>query len=130
MRRQHQQPAPPRRFHLLLLDGLHLSFVDLENAKKAAEKALDGLLVGSNQVAVLSLSGKVASGLTRDRAKLQEAILSLKSQGDYLHINEVCLKIGYFQAWLMEFPQEAEAFRDAAMQLTAGGASSAPRRRA
>jgi VWFA-related protein len=118
--------APPQRFIVLLFDDLHLSFVDLENAKKAGEKALDGLLEGSNQVAVLSLSGKVASGLTRDRAKLQEAILSLKSQGDYLHINEVCLKIGYLQAWLMEFPQEADAFRDAAMQLIACGASSNP----
>ena len=118
--------APPQRFIVLLFDDLHLSFVDLENAKKAGEKALDGLLEGSNQVAVLSLSGKVASGLTRDRAKLQEAILSLKSQGDYLHINEVCLKIGYLQAWLMEFPQEAAAFGDAAMQLIACGASSDP----
>ena len=75
---------------------------------------------------MLSLSGKVASGLTRDRARLQEAILSLKSQGDYLHINEACPKIGYFQAWLMEFPQESEAFRDAARQLMACGASSDP----
>ena len=118
--------APPQRFIVLLFDDLHLSLVDLENTKKAGEKALDGLLEGSNQVAVISLSGKVASGLTRDRVKLQEAILSLKSQGDYLHINEACPKIGYFQAWLMEFPQEAEAFRDAARQLMACGASSDP----
>ena len=116
--------APPQRFIVLLFDDLHLSFVDLENAKKAGEKALDGLLEGSNQVAVLSLSGKVASGLTRDRAKLQEAILSLKSQGDYLHINEVCPKIGYLQAWLMEFPQEAGPIGEAAMQIVACGASS------
>jgi VWFA-related protein len=118
--------APPQRFIVLLFDDLHMSLVDLENTKKAGEKALDGLLEGSNQVAVLSLSGKVASGLTRDPAKLQEAILSLKSQGDYLHINEACLKIGYVQAWLMEFPQEAAAFRNAAMQLIACGASSDP----
>ena len=115
--------APPH-FIVLLFDDLHLSFVDLANAKKAGEKALDGLLEGSNQVAVLSLSGKVASGLTRDRAKLQEAILSLKSQGDYLHINEVCPKIGYLQAWLMEFPQEAGPIGEAAMQIVACGASS------
>ena len=118
--------APPQRFIVLLFDDLHLSLVDLENTRKAGEKALDGLLQGSNQVAVLSISGKVTSGLTRDRAKLQEAILSLKSQGDYLHINQACPKIGYFQAWLMEFPQEAEAFRDAARQLMACGASSDP----
>ena len=115
-----------QRFIVLLFDDLHLSFVDLENAKKAGEKALDGLLEGSNQVAVLSLSGKVASGLTRDRATLQEAISSPKSQGDYLHINEACLKIGYVQAWLMEFPQESAAFRNAAQQLVACGASSDP----
>ena len=118
--------APPRRFIVLLFDDLHMSLVDLENAKKAGEKALGGLLEGSNQVAVLSLSGKVASGLTRDRAKLDEAILSLKSQGDYLHINEACPKIGYFQAWLLEFPQEAAAIRDAARQVMACGASSDP----
>jgi VWFA-related protein len=115
--------APPH-FIVLLFDDLHLSFVDLTNAKKAGEKALDGLLEGSNQVAVLSLSGKVASGLTRDRAKLQEAILSLKSQGDYLHVSEVCPKIGYLQAWLMEFPQEAGPIGEAAMQIVACGASS------
>jgi VWFA-related protein len=119
--------APPQRFIILLFDDLHLNFVDLENAKKAGEKALDGLLEGSYQVAVLSLSGKVASGLTRDRAKLQEAILSLKSQGDYLHINEVCLKIGYLQAWLMEFPQEDAAFRDAALQVIRCRESSDPK---
>ena len=118
--------APPQRFIVLLFDDLHLSLADLENAKKAGEKALDGLLEGSNQVAVLSFSGKVASGFTRDRAKLQEAILSLKSQGDYLHINEGCLKIGYIQAWLLEFPQEAGAFRDAARQVMACDASSDP----
>ncbi len=118
--------TPSQRFIVLLFDDLHLSFVDLENAKKAGEKALDGLLEGSNQVAVLSLSGKVASGLTRDRAKLQEAILSLKSQGDYLHINQGCPKIGYMQAWLMEFFTEAAAFRDAARQVMACGASSDP----
>jgi len=73
---------------------------------------------------VLSLSGKVASGLTRDRAKLQEAILSLKSQGDYLHVSEVCPKIGYLQALLMEFPQETGPIDEAAMQILACGASS------
>jgi VWFA-related protein len=118
--------TPPQRFIVLLFDDLHLSFVDLENTKKAGEKALDGLLEGSNQVAVLSLSGKVASGLTRDRAKLHEAILSLKSQGDYLHISQGCPKIGYMQAWLMEFFTEAAAFRDAARQVMACGASSDP----
>jgi VWFA-related protein len=121
-----QAAALPQRTVVLLFDDLHLSFVDLENTKKAGVKALDGLLEGSNQVAVLSLSGKVASGLTRDRAKLQEAILSLKSQGDYLHINGDCPKIGYFQAWLMEFFTEAAAFRDAARQVMACGASSDP----
>ena len=118
--------APPQRFIVLLFDDLHLSFVDLENAKKAGEKVLDGLLAGSNQVAVLSLSGKVASGSTRDRAKLQQAISSLKSQGDYLHLNEACLKMGYVQAWLMEFPQEFAASHNAAQQLIACGASSDP----
>jgi VWFA-related protein len=119
-----QPSALPQRTVVLLFDDLHLSFVDLANAKKAGEKALDGILGSSNQVAVLSLSGKVASGLTRDRVKLQEAILSLKSQGDYLHVSQVCPKIGYLQAWLMEFPQESGPIGEAAMQIVACGASS------
>jgi VWFA-related protein len=120
-----EQPSSlPQRTVVLLFDDLHLSIVDLANAKKAAEKALDGILGSSNQVAVVSLSGKAASGLTRDRVKLQESILSLKSQGDYLHVGEVCPKIGYLQAWLIEFPQEAGPIGEAAMQIVACGASS------
>jgi hypothetical protein len=75
--------APPH-FIVFLFDDLHLSLEDLAHTKEAGVKALDGLLGGSDTAAVVSLSGKVDSGLTRDRAKLQEAILSLKSQGDYL----------------------------------------------
>ena len=39
-----QPSALPQRTVVLLFDDLHLSFVDLANAKKAGEKALDGNL--------------------------------------------------------------------------------------
>jgi VWFA-related protein len=108
---------------VFLFDDLHLSFDDLAGAQKAGAKALAGVLGGSDMAAVLSLSGNTNSGLTRDRAKLQEAMLSLKSQGNYLHESEACPKIGYYQAYQMERIENIQAFQEARMQVVACGAA-------
>ena len=68
----------PKRITVYLFDDLHLSAEDLGYLKKIDAKALDGALVGSDMAAVVSTSGKVNSGLTRDRAKLHAAIMSLE----------------------------------------------------
>ncbi len=47
---------------------------------------------------VVSISGKIDSGLTRDRAKLQNAIMSLRPRGIYRTSKDDCPKIDYYQA--------------------------------
>ena len=69
-----QAAVLPKRVTVYLFDDLHLSAADLAYLKKIDAKALDGALVGSDMAAVVSTSGKVNSGLTRDRAKLHDAI--------------------------------------------------------
>ncbi len=65
-------PTPPRpatvypRFIIFLFDDLHMSAEEMEHAKSAATKLLAGSLVDSDIAAVVSLSGRTNSGLTRD----------------------------------------------------------------
>ena len=66
---------------LLFDDNLHLTYEDITYVQKAASNALDGMLSGSDVAAVVSTSGKINSGLTRDRAKLQDAIMALRPEG-------------------------------------------------
>ncbi len=110
--------APPR-FIVFLFDDLHLSTEDLARAKKAAAKLVDGALVDSNMAAVVSLSGKSNSGLSRDRAKLQAAIMGLQPQALYLSSNTDCPRIGYYQADLIENKHDSGATQDAIQQILA-----------
>ena len=64
-----------------MFDDMHLNFEELAQTEKASGAALDEALAASGMAAVVSTSGKTNSGLTRDRAKLQDAITSLTPQG-------------------------------------------------
>lgn len=73
------QPAIlPKRFIVLLFDDLHLNVSELAQVKKAAARVLAESLTASDVAAVVATSG-TDSGLTQDRAKLQEAILRLQA---------------------------------------------------
>ena len=67
--------------------------------------------------AVVSLSGKSNSGLTRDRDKLQQAIESLQPQTMYKLDSAECPKIDYYQADLIENKHDSEASADAVRQV-------------
>lgn len=109
-----QSPLLPDRILVFLFDDMHMSFEDLAYARKAGVKALNGALTGSNMAAVVSTSGKTNSGLTRDRAKLQAAIMSLlPSQTDKAD----CPNIDYYQADLMLNKHDATAGQDALAQV-------------
>jgi len=54
-------------------------------------------LADSDMAAVVSTSG-ASSGLTRDRAKLQEAITKTKVESLYRHVGRACPDIGYYEA--------------------------------
>ncbi len=97
----------PKRITVYLFDDLHLSAADLANLKKIDAKALDGALVDSDMAAVVSTSGKVNSGLTRDRTKLHDAIMSLEPRSLFTSSAGECPKIEYYQAVLIENHDDA-----------------------
>jgi VWFA-related protein len=87
----------PDRFIVFLFDDFHLSAGDLAQIQKAATKMVAGSLADSDVAAVVSLSG-ASSGLTLDRAKLQDAIMKLKVQSLLRPVGRTCPDIGYYEA--------------------------------
>jgi VWFA-related protein len=114
-----RSPLTPPRFIVFLFDDMHLSIEDLARTKKAAAKLLDGALVDSNMVAVVSVSGKSNTGLTRDRAKLQDTIKDLRPQWLYVSGNGDCPNIGYYQADLIVNKNDSGAIQAAVQQIIA-----------
>jgi len=114
---QAQSPVGTQRFIIFLFDDLHLNIGDLAYAQKADVKVLEGALSESDMAAVVSLSGKANSGLTRDRAKLQEAIMSLRPITIHQSSSANCPNIDYYQADLIENKHDPQALQDAEQQL-------------
>jgi VWFA-related protein len=112
-----QSSILPERVTVLLFDDLHLTYEDTTYVQKAASKALDGILSGSDVAAVVSVSGKINSGLTRDRAKLLDAIVSVRPLGIYRTDKDGCPKIDYYQADLIENKHDNEALGDVVSQI-------------
>jgi VWFA-related protein len=111
------QAALPKRITVYLFDDLHLSAADLAYLKKIDTSALDGALAGSDMAAVVSTSGKVNSGLTRDRSKLHDAIMSLAPRGLYTSSAGECPKIEYYQADQMENKHDGSAIAKAVEEV-------------
>jgi VWFA-related protein len=109
----------PKRITVYLFDDLHLSAADLAYLKKIDAKALDGALVDSDMAAVVSTSGRVNSGLTRDRAKLHDAIMSLEPRSLYTGSAAECPKIEYYEADLIENKHDGAAFGKVLAQVFA-----------
>ncbi len=78
-----QLSALPKRITVFLFDDMHLSLDQLPYVQKASVKALEGALADSDMAGVVSTSGKTNSGLTRDRSKLQGAIMGLRPAALY-----------------------------------------------
>ncbi len=109
-----QASGLPSRIVVFLFDDMHMSFDDLAYARKAAIGALPGTLSGSTVAAVVSTSGRVNSGLTRDSAKLQQAIMSLVPRPTN---KSDCPLIDYYQADQMLNKHNPEANQDALAQV-------------
>lgn len=105
------------RFIVFLFDDMHLSMEDLAHAKAAGIQLLDGAFVESDMAAVVSISGKVNSGLTRDRAKLQGAIASLQPRGLYRADGAECPNIDYYEADQIENKHDPVALQAATQQV-------------
>lgn len=93
-------PSTAQRFVVFLFDDINLSTSDLNLAQKTASKLLEASLPASDTVAVLSTSG-TNSGLTRDRAKLQQTILNIKPNNVYRYNPRDCPKVDYYNADLI-----------------------------
>jgi VWFA-related protein len=89
--------AAPDRFIVFLFDDMHLSAGDLSQIQKVAMKMVTEALTDSDMAAVVAISG-TSSGLTRDRAKLQDAIMTLKAQNPFRPIGRSCPAIEYYEA--------------------------------
>jgi VWFA-related protein len=107
----------PERITVFLFDDLHLNFEEITRLQQAALKALDATLSGSDVAAAVSISGRINSGLTRDRAKLQDAIMSLRPQSINRTGQDDCPKIDYYEADLIETKHDPAALMDVVSQI-------------
>ncbi|HYW65742.1 MAG TPA: VWA domain-containing protein [Candidatus Dormibacteraeota bacterium] len=107
-----QSTVVPQRFIVFLLDDLHLSFGNLAQVQKAAIQILPRSLAESDMAAVVSTSG-TNSGLTRDRATLQEAVMKIKSQNHDQHTQRDCPDLDYYRANLIQNGHDNAAFEAA-----------------
>jgi VWFA-related protein len=111
-------PLPaPQRFIVFLFDDMHLNPDEMALARKAGAKVLSAALTDSDIAAVVSLSGKTNSGLTRDRSKLQDAIIGLQSRSLYKSDKADCPSIDYYQADLIENKRDSGATDDAVRKV-------------
>jgi VWFA-related protein len=106
------QPAPgTQRFIVFLFDDMHLTVEDLVHAQEAGAKVVTGSLAPRDIADVVSLSGKSDSGLTRDKARLQDTIKSMRVNNLYRSDGGECPNINYYLA-----DQMIEKRSDAAMR--------------
>jgi VWFA-related protein len=104
----------PERFIVFVFDDMHLSFADLAQTQKAASLVLTGTLADTDMAAIVSTSGRVNSGITHDRGKLQEAIMKLQPHDLYRAAGSECPNIDYYQADEIE-NKHSETAREAAI---------------
>lgn len=112
-----QASGQAQRFVVFLFDDMHLSNEDLAHVQKAGAKVLAEALTETDIAAVISTSGKTNSGLTRDRARLQEAIKDLRPHSVYRNDSAECPKIDYYQADQIENKHDEPALQDAVRQV-------------
>ncbi|MGC1417019.1 MAG: VWA domain-containing protein [Candidatus Acidiferrum sp.] len=103
-------PVTPKRFLVFLFDDLHLGVGDLLRAQQVAKKMLGESLGKADMAAVVSTSG-ANSGLTQDRATLEEAVMKLHVRELYRHDEHSCPNIDYYQADLIQNKHNEEALR-------------------
>jgi VWFA-related protein len=136
-----QPPRAPSRFVVFLFDDLHMSLGDLAQAQKASTNILADSLADTDMAAIVSMSGRVNSGLTFDRPTLLKAAQQLQPQILYHGSGSDCPNIDYYHADLIQNKHNGNALeaaidevmscspglkmRDVAQRLAEGAASQA-----
>jgi VWFA-related protein len=111
-----QLNSPTQRFVVFLFDDLNLTFEDLPHVQEAAIKALDSSLAPEDFAAVLSTSG-VNSGVTRDHAKLKQAILDVKVKTVLRTDEHACHNVDYYQGDRIVNKNDDWAFQAAIIEV-------------
>jgi VWFA-related protein len=109
-------PIVPGRFIVFLFDDMHLSVEDLGQAQKAAANMLASI-TDADMAAIVSMSGKVNSGLTSDHAQLQAAIMKLQVQNVYRTTGSECPPMDYYQADLIQNKHNSNALEAAIQEV-------------
>ena len=120
-----ERPAAPAaartlasaRFVVFLFDDMHLSFEDLAHAKAAATRLLKNTFADADMIGVISMSGKVNTGLTQDQSKLEAAIATLQPTGVYRASGAECPSISFYQADQIENKHDPVALAAAVAQV-------------
>ena len=110
-------PIIPGRFIVFLFDDMHLSVEDLAQAQKAAANMLAASITDADMAAIVSMSGKVNSGLTSDHAQLQAAIMKLQVQNVYRTTGSECPPMDYYQADLIQNKHNSNALEAAIQEV-------------
>ena len=92
---------------------MHLSIGDLAQAQKASTRMLAASLADTDMAAIVSMSGKINSGLTTDRTQLQAAIMKMQPQNLYRMTGSECPNIDYYHADLIENRRNSTALEAA-----------------
>ena len=92
-------PKREPQFVVFLFDDLHLGHADMVAVKAGAIKTL-GVVLGEGGIAsVNSIWGRDDSGVTNDRAKLEQTIRNIKvTQGPYQRTGHECPNIDFYHA--------------------------------
>ena len=103
----------PERFIVFMFDDMHLTIGDLAQTQKAGINMLAQSLSDADMAAVVSVSGRINSGLIRDRAELQKAIMKLQPVALYRAAGQECPNLDYYHADLMENKHNSAAIEAA-----------------
>jgi VWFA-related protein len=112
-----QPPPTTERFIVFVFDDMHLTLGDLAQAQKAGTKILSASLAATDMAAVVSLSGKINSGLTTSHALLQDAIMMLQPQNLYRNTGSECPPMDYYRADLIENKHNSNALEAAVQEV-------------
>src|SRR5579863_10348627 len=97
----HAEPggSTSSRFVVFLFDDMHMSAADMVPVKKAAVKILDEVQGKNDFASVNSILGRVDSGVTTDRAKLEGAIEKIQvSRSPYQRTGRECPNVDFYHA--------------------------------
>ena len=104
--------ARPERYVIFLFDDLHLQAGDLARVRMAAQRMMSESLQPSDAAAVVSTSGVINSGFTRNRAKLDDAVQKLHLQILYAQEHD-CPEITPYEANLIVNMGDTDTLREA-----------------